>query len=182
MPKGSSAVRPTNGLYLYLYITSLLLHILFLYITSLRFFRPSHLRCSSVTWLSHCISQHVWYGHNFPLYCVLKLISVTWFLNENFRRELPPKKVITHWEIRRTCRPCNVPSCWSKERTVAAVHCAIATKMASLKRVTDEPASRLTGSGANLMRFKTCQVVVTTLDKFSLIQQKNSITNLLQRR
>jgi hypothetical protein len=43
--------------------------------------------------------------------------------------------------------------------------------MASVKRVTDEPASRLTGSGANLLRFKTRKVVVTTVEKFSPIQQ-----------
>jgi hypothetical protein len=43
----------------------------------------------------------------------------------------------------------------------AAVHCYSATKMASVKRVTDEPASRLTGSGTNLLCFKSRQVSVT---------------------
>ena len=43
----------------------------------------------------------------------------------------------------------------------AAVHCSIATKMMSVKPVTDGPASRLIGSGTNLLRFKTRQVPVT---------------------
>jgi hypothetical protein len=42
-----------------------------------------------------------------------------------------------------------------------AVHCSIATKMASVKRVTDEPAFHITGSGANVLCFKTRQVSVT---------------------
>ena len=40
----------------------------------------------------------------------------------------------------------------------ATVHCTSATKMASVKRVTDEPASRLTVIGANLLCFKIRQV------------------------
>ena len=46
-------------------------------------------------------------------------------------------------------------------RQCAAIHCSIATKMASGKRVTDKTTSRLTGIGTNLLRFKTCQVSVT---------------------
>jgi len=43
----------------------------------------------------------------------------------------------------------------------AAVHCTIATKMASVILVTDKPASRLAGSGTNLLHFKSHQVPVT---------------------
>ena len=44
---------------------------------------------------------------------------------------------------------------------LAAAHSSIATKMASVKPVTDDTASRLTGSGTNLLRFKSRQVPVT---------------------
>jgi len=37
----------------------------------------------------------------------------------------------------------------------------VITETASVKPVRDEPASCLTGSGTNLLRFKTCQVPVT---------------------
>jgi hypothetical protein len=43
----------------------------------------------------------------------------------------------------------------------AAVHCYIDTIMVSIKPVNDEPASRLTGGGTNLLGFKTWQVPVT---------------------
>ena len=43
----------------------------------------------------------------------------------------------------------------------ARVYCSFATTMASVKPATDEPASRLAGSGKNLSRFKTLQVPVT---------------------
>jgi hypothetical protein len=43
----------------------------------------------------------------------------------------------------------------------AAVHCSTATKMASVKRVTDKTTSRLTASGTNLLCFKTRQAPVT---------------------
>jgi hypothetical protein len=43
----------------------------------------------------------------------------------------------------------------------ATVHCSIATKMASVKRVTDETTSCLSGSGTNLLHFKTRWVPVT---------------------
>jgi len=43
----------------------------------------------------------------------------------------------------------------------AAVHCSSVTKTASVKPVRDEPASCVTGSGTNLLGFKSRQVPVT---------------------
>jgi len=43
----------------------------------------------------------------------------------------------------------------------AAVHYSSVTKTSSVKPVTDEPASCLTGNGTNLLHFKTHQVPLT---------------------
>jgi hypothetical protein len=60
------------------------------------------------------------------IYCVLKLIIVTLFYKECFRLGVPPKKVITHCEVRRTCRPWNVSSSWNNKHAVHSsplLHC-----------------------------------------------------------